>query len=96
MRVITSFVLLTLVALSVCLAEPGSLVTAQTVEERTRKLWDTAFIKASSPRKSSKATVQLSRCDPGMCRLRPRPRHRCRRNDLGGSAWQTAPIQVNG
>jgi len=54
MRVITSFVLLILVALSVCLAEPGSLVRAQTAEEQTRKLWDTAFIKASSPRKSSK------------------------------------------
>lgn len=54
MRVITSFVLLAMVALSVFLAEPGSLVTAQTADERTRKLWDTAFIKASSPRKSSK------------------------------------------
>ena len=54
MKVIASFVLLTLVAISFCLVEPRSLVTAQTADERTRKLWDTAFIKASSPRKSSK------------------------------------------
>ena len=54
MRVIASFVLLTLVAMSFCLVEPRSVVTAQTEDERTRKLWDTAFISASSPRKSSK------------------------------------------
>jgi len=54
MKVIASFVLLTLVALSFCLVEPRSLAAAQTVDERTRKLWDTAFTGASTPRKSSK------------------------------------------
>ena len=54
MKVIASFVLLILMAISFCLVEPRSLVHAQTADERTRKLWDTAFIGASSPRKSSK------------------------------------------
>ena len=54
MRVIASFILLVLMAISFCLVEPRSLVNAQTADEGTRKLWDTAFIGASSPRKSSK------------------------------------------
>lgn len=54
MRLIASFTLLILVAISFCLVEPQSLVTAQTDDERTRKLWDTAFIGASNSRKSSK------------------------------------------
>jgi len=66
MRVIVSFVLLILMALSACLAGPGSLVTAQTVEERTRKLWDTAFIKASSPRKSSKRRTNYRVATPNV------------------------------
>ena len=54
MRVIVSFVMLTLVALSSCLVEPGSLVLAQKSDEATRKLWDTAFIASSTSRRSSK------------------------------------------
>ena len=54
MRVIASFVLLTMVALSPCLVEPRSLVIAQTADDATRKLWDTAFIAPINSRKSSK------------------------------------------
>ena len=52
MRVIASFVLITLVALSSCLVEPRSL--AQKTDEATRKLWDTAFIASSNSRRPSK------------------------------------------
>ena len=51
MRVIASFALLIFVVMSVCLAEPQ---LAQKPDEATRKLWDTAFIAASNPRKPSK------------------------------------------
>ena len=54
MRVIASFILLALVALSSCLVETRSLVMAQKSDEATRKLWDTAFITPSTGRKSSK------------------------------------------
>jgi len=55
MKIIASFALLIVVAISICLAEPQSLVRAQKADETTRKLWDTAFIEASkTPRKSSK------------------------------------------
>jgi hypothetical protein len=54
MRVIASFILLILLAVSFCLVEPQSLVSAQASDERTRKLWDTAFIAASKTRKPSK------------------------------------------
>ena len=54
MRVIASFVLITLLALSSCLVEPGSLVLAQKSDEATRKLWDTAFIATSNSRRPSK------------------------------------------
>jgi len=54
MRVIASFVLVTLLALSSCLVEPGSLVLAQKNDEATRKLWDTAFIASSNSRRSTK------------------------------------------
>ncbi|HKY42307.1 MAG TPA: hypothetical protein VJM50_04390 [Pyrinomonadaceae bacterium] len=52
MRVIASFILLTLVALSFCLVEPRSL--AQKTDDATRKLWDTAFIASSNSRRPSK------------------------------------------
>jgi hypothetical protein len=45
---------LILAAISSCLVEPQSLVKAQESDERTRKLWDTAFTSASKPRKPSK------------------------------------------
>jgi Domain of unknown function (DUF4384) len=53
MRVIASFVLLIFVVMSIsfCLAEPQM---AQKADEATRKLWDTAFIAASTTRKPSK------------------------------------------
>jgi hypothetical protein len=54
MRVIASFILLTLVALSCCLLEPRSFVMAQKADEATRKLWDTAFIKPSNSRRPAK------------------------------------------
>lgn len=56
MRVIASFVVLIFIVIfiSLCLVEPPSFVMAQTADERTRKLWDTAFIAPSSARKSSK------------------------------------------
>ena len=54
MRVIASFILLILVAISSCLVEPHSLVMAQKSDQATRKLWDTAFITPSSSRRSSK------------------------------------------
>lgn len=54
MRVIASFIMLALLALSSCLVEPGSLVLAQKSDDATRKLWDTAFIASSTSRRSSK------------------------------------------
>ena len=54
MRAIASFGLITLLALSSCLVEPGSLVLAQKSDEATRKLWDTAFIASSTSRRPSK------------------------------------------
>lgn len=54
MRVIASFIMLALLALSSCLVEPGSLVLAQKADEATRKLWDTAFIASSNSRRPSK------------------------------------------
>jgi hypothetical protein len=54
MRVTASFILITLLALSSCLVEPGSLVLAQKSDEATRKLWDTAFITSSTSRRPSK------------------------------------------
>lgn len=54
MRVIASFTLMALLALSSCLVEPGSLVLAQKSDDATRKLWDTAFIASSNNRRSSK------------------------------------------
>ena len=54
MRVIASFILLVLVALSSCLVETHSCLMAQKSDEATRKLWDTAFITPSTGRKSSK------------------------------------------
>ena len=54
MRAIASFGLITLLALSSCLVEPGSLVLAQKSDEATRKLWDTAFIASSTSRRTSK------------------------------------------
>jgi hypothetical protein len=56
MRVIPSFLLLIFVVIliSFCLPKPQSFVMAQRADEVTRKLWDTAFIVASTNRKSSK------------------------------------------
>ena len=54
MRIIASFILLILAAMSSCLVESPSRVMAQKADEATRKLWDTAFIAASNPRKPSK------------------------------------------
>src|SRR5512134_3951222 len=54
MRVIASFIMVVLLALSCCLVEPGSLVLAQKTDEATRKLWDTAFIASSNSRRPSK------------------------------------------
>jgi hypothetical protein len=54
MRVIASFILLILVALSSCLVQSHSPVMAQKADEMTRKLWDTAFIGNSKTRKPSK------------------------------------------
>ena len=54
MRVIASFTLIALLALSSCLVEPGSFVLAQKSDDATRKLWDTAFIASSNSRRSSK------------------------------------------
>lgn len=54
MRVIASFIMVVLLALSCCLVEPGSLVLAQKTDEATRKLWDTAFIAPSNSRRPSK------------------------------------------
>ena len=54
MRVIASFTLIVLLALSSCLVEPGSLVLAQKSDDATRKLWDTAFITPSNRRRPSK------------------------------------------
>jgi len=54
MRVITSFILLVLVALASCLVQPHTVVMAQKSDEATRKLWDTAFITPSTSRRSSK------------------------------------------
>ena len=54
MRVIASFTLMALLALSSCLVEPESLVLAQKSDDATRKLWDTAFIASSNSRRSSK------------------------------------------
>src|ERR1044072_6140944 len=56
MRVIATSALLIFVVMSVsfCLAESQSLALAQKSDEATRKLWDTAFIAASTSRKPSK------------------------------------------
>lgn len=54
MKVIASLTLLILVAISFYLVEPQSLVMAQTDDERTRKLWDTAFIGTSNTRRPAK------------------------------------------
>lgn len=56
MRVITSFILLIFIVISIsfCLAKPLSLVMAQKADEATRKLWDTAFIETSKTRKPSR------------------------------------------
>lgn len=51
MRVIAGLAML----ISICLAAPFDMVTAQKADEQTRKLWDTAFSEETSrPRKSSR------------------------------------------
>ena len=54
MRVIAIFILLIVISISFCLAEPPSFVMAQKADEATRKLWDTAFIETSKTRKPSR------------------------------------------
>jgi hypothetical protein len=54
MRVIASFILLIVISISFCLAEPPAFVLAQKADEATRKLWDTAFIETSKTRKPSR------------------------------------------
>jgi hypothetical protein len=54
MRMVISFMLLVLIAMSFCFVGPQSLVTAQKADEATRKLWDTAFIAASNTRQPAK------------------------------------------
>lgn len=66
MRVIASFILLVLVALSSCLVEPHSLVMAQKSDETTRKLWDTAFITPSTSRRSSKRRASYRVATPNV------------------------------
>jgi hypothetical protein len=52
MKTIASLTLLILIATSFCFVEPRAI--AQTPEEMTRKLWDTAFIASSNNRRSAK------------------------------------------
>ena len=54
MRVIASFILLIVISISFCLAEPPSFVMAQKADGATRKLWDTAFIETPKTRKASR------------------------------------------
>ena len=54
MRVIAVFILLIVISISFCLAEPPKFVMAQKADEATRKLWDTAFIETSKTRKPSR------------------------------------------
>ena len=54
MKIITSFLVLVLLAISFCLVQPHTVVMAQKSDEATRKLWDTAFITPSTSRRSSK------------------------------------------
>jgi len=54
MRVTASFILLIVISISFCLAEPPSFVMAQKADGATRKLWDTAFIETSKTRKPSR------------------------------------------
>jgi hypothetical protein len=61
MRVIASFVLL--ISVSFCLAEPQM---AQKADEATRKLWDTAFIAASTTRKPSKRRTSYRIATPNV------------------------------
>lgn len=52
MKLIASLTLLILMATSFCFVEPWAM--AQTQDDMTRKLWDTAFIASSNNRKSAK------------------------------------------
>ncbi len=52
MKLIASLTLLILMATSFCFVEPWAM--AQTQDEMTRKLWDTAFIATSNNRRSAK------------------------------------------
>ena len=52
MKLIASLTLLILMATSFCFVEPWAM--AQTQDEMTRKLWDTAFIASSNNRRSAK------------------------------------------
>src|SRR6185369_2616807 len=54
MRVIAIFILLIVISISFCLAEPPSFVMAQKADGATRKLWDTAFIETPKTRKPSR------------------------------------------
>lgn len=54
MKVVTILTLLILMVLSVCLIAPQRSALGQSEDERTRKLWDTAFIGTANKRRSSK------------------------------------------